>query len=674
MERQQNKYHQPSSSSGDGPVFEERMLEIQRQMVEETMTYQQRMVDFMFQMNRIALSRRRHHQLSSVSASVPTTTVTGTSSIPVNAATDNGGNNQEIMPDGYHQSKPLLNTTSEMTWEAVSEAAAATAQELPQQEGVILTIYLRDYYSQYHNPKNATKNLHFNSSDRFDLKKILRYWTDVETLSRTSSTDTITSTGGRALGMSTQCCRHSQPVGYQLSWPRTVIDLNEDSLSSDGALVDLQPYYYSLAMFQGEMLIPTSCPDEVFYRVMNVTSSQYLNIYARGAIFSGQPSITTDTSFGYFTNLKSLKVADYCQVTDEAFRHLRSLLSLELVNAFAPSPITDEAFRHLKNLQSLVITDSPNAPIRITEKAFCHLTNLRSLNFTLATLMSNEAFRTLENLTSLNIELGSRITDEAFRHLPQLRSLSLRPKLFSGPMPMLVTDEAFKYLINLRSLEIGNCSQMTISSEAFRHLTNLKLLNMTNCHQTTIDDACFRHLTNLTFLKMNFCKQTTISDEGLRHLTNLISFGMMNCDQQTITNETFCHLKNLKFLDILGCSQITDEAFVHLRDLHSLVMGRLSMNYPSGWEHPPPPITDEAFRHFSNLKHLTMIKCNQTTITDEAFRHLTSLRSLSVDGCDQATITKKALHHLTRLHSLEVDNHDQTNELFCLVNKSVDQV
>ena len=314
------------------------MLEIQRQVMDETMTHQQRMMNLMHQMNRIAL--RRHQQPESSSLASAVSGIEGSRETSIADAcgrnaefTTGSGTNQENIPDGFHHAgaETLLSTTREIpVAPALSEAAVtsdlltAAAKELTHRERYVLPIYLRDYYSQYHIPKNLKIGPRFQSFSRCDLKSILNYWTEVETLSRTNTADTTA--GSATQGISNQRCRrHHQPVACQLSWPRAGIQVDENSLSSDGTLVDLQPHSYALSIFRGEICTPTTCPSEHFSRLMNLTSFQYLTVYSPDAIIACQPSTITDAAFVHFTNLKSLKLLDGCnQVTDEAFRHLRS--------------------------------------------------------------------------------------------------------------------------------------------------------------------------------------------------------------------------------------------------------------------------------------------------------------------------------------------------------------
>ena len=79
---------------------------------------------------------------------------------------------------------------------------------------------------------------------------------------------------------------------------------------------------------------------------------------------------------------------------------------------------------------------------------------------------------------------------------------------------------------------------------------------------------------------------------------------------------------------------------VHLRGIHTLSTTLCTQ------------ITDAAFAHLREIKSINIKCCNQKTITDAAFLQLCGIHTLNMIGCKQATITGAAFLHLRGIHKL----------------------
>ena len=88
------------------------------------------------------------------------------------------------------------------------------------------------------------------------------------------------------------------------------------------------------------------------------------------------------------------------------------------------------------------------------------------------------------------------------------------------------------------------------------------------------------------------------------------------------------------------CSSVTNEAFEHLRGIHTLDMAVCYQD----------TITDAAFVHLSGIHMLDMSDCNQDTITDAAFVHLSGLNvMLCREVCVTCITHSYGTHGATRI-------------------------
>ncbi len=76
------------------------------------------------------------------------------------------------------------------------------------------------------------------------------------------------------------------------------------------------------------------------------------------------------------------------------------------------------------------------------------------------------------------------------------------------------------------------------------------------------------------------------------------------------------------------CTQITDAAFAHLRDIHTLYM----------WWCNQPAITDAAFVHLRGIHTLVMEGCRQATITGVTFARLKGIHALGMKRCSDELV------------------------------------
>jgi hypothetical protein len=116
-----------------------------------------------------------------------------------------------------------------------------------------------------------------------------------------------------------------------------------------------------------------------------------------------------------------------------------------------------------------------------------------------------------------------------------------------------------------------------------------------------------------------------------------------------VVDSDFIHFKGLRVLRMVGCSDVTDAAFVHLRGIHSLDM---SWRYRGG-------VTDAAFAHLAGIHTLSMSNWKRAELTDAAFAHLQGIHTLDISECSEADITDAAFAHLRGIHTLDMSHCTQ---------------
>ena len=168
--------------------------------------------------------------------------------------------------------------------------------------------------------------------------------------------------------------------------------------------------------------------------------------------------------------------------------------------------------------------------------------------------------------------------------------------------------------------------------------------NGRNRRAAPVVDADFVHFEGLRELYMDSCRDVT--DAAFAHLHEIHTLDMSGCNQQAITDAAFAHLAGIQRLCIRFCSQdtITDAAFAHLRGIQLLNMGGCRQ------------LTDAAFVHLRGIHTLYMWFCYQPAITDAAFVHLRGIHTLVMDSCNQATITGATLSSLKGTAVLSMRN------------------
>ena len=174
-----------------------------------------------------------------------------------------------------------------------------------------------------------------------------------------------------------------------------------------------------------------------------------------------------------------------------------------------------------------------------------------------------------------------------------------------------------------------------------------RAVNVSN--RKDIVDADFLHIrggarTRLHTVNMSKCRN--VSDEAFIYLRKIHTLHMRECRQSSITSAAFLHLQGIHTLIMRGCHQrtITDTAFVHLCGIHTLDMRDCKQ----------ATITDAAFVYLQGIHTLDMGGCTQATITDAAFANLRGIHTLDMGCCTQATITDAAFANLRGINTLDM--------------------
>jgi hypothetical protein len=154
------------------------------------------------------------------------------------------------------------------------------------------------------------------------------------------------------------------------------------------------------------------------------------------------------------------------QVVDDNV--ITSLFHLHSLHLGRCKNISNSSIINNTNIHTLIIVNFP----QITEDIFSHLPNLFSL-YIHGNTLTNNPFIIFHNLLNLNINRQTQVTDEAFQHLEYL-DISFCDQ---------ITDNLYLYpsFTNLRWFHIEECKQFT--DLFFHHLHNISHLNMSGCDQ-----------------------------------------------------------------------------------------------------------------------------------------------------------------------------------------------
>lgn len=230
-------------------------------------------------------------------------------------------------------------------------------------------------------------------------------------------------------------------------------------------------------------------------------------------------------------NLKNILLMGNEKITIDGLKLLPKLTILTILNN---SKIFDEDFSQL-NLKSLRLYHNKN----ITENAFKHLRNLMSLDLTYCNI-TDKALKNLEKLNYLKLSHCKYITIEGIQNLKYLKKL----KLLGNIIP---NDELFK-LSKLPCLKTLSINRLTCTTEDLKLLINLKYIEITNCQN--IDDTLFEHLINLETLNIYISfKKNKITIDGLvkcKEMSNLNTLIL----RTGYTNTKKGRIKNIFPLDV----------------------------------------------------------------------------------------------------------------------------
>ena len=274
-------------------------------------------------------------------------------------------------------------------------------------------------------------------------------------------------------------------------------------------------------------------------------------------------------------------------------------------------------------------------------------------------------FAHLEGLRALDLWGCTAFSSAAFTHLQGIRTLCLRDCNQAA-----ITDAALAHLVGIRELDLSGCDLFSLTAAAAAPLRDLRVLRLNAANLQS--SALFSPLGKLETLDMSENAHAAIADDAFEHLLALQELDVTGCTQ--LTDEHFLCLRDkpitellmgkcpglsdaalasvhgkLEALSIPGCSALTDAAFEHLRGIRSLVMSGCSQ----------ASITDAAFAHLAGIQSLEMNGCRQVTLTDAAFVPLAGIQSLDMSGCNQATITDAAFAPLAGIQSLAMSGCDQ---------------
>ena len=125
---------------------------------------------------------------------------------------------------------------------------------------------------------------------------------------------------------------------------------------------------------------------------------------------------------------------------------------------------------------------------------------------------------------------------------------------------------------SLKSEMIENRVTLRINdSEEFKKIKNKFDANSFLICDVKINNKFIKYLReSFEIKKLNIMNCNRITDNAFIHLKGIHTLKMNTCNQ--ITDKAFIHLKGIHTLNMRLCSEITDKAFIHLKGIHTLNM------------------------------------------------------------------------------------------------------
>ena len=325
------------------------------------------------------------------------------------------------------------------------------------------------------------------------------------------------------------------------------------------------------------------------------------------AIISNNDSITHNTAFQYFSNLKFIRGDSIATIGARAFGDsitFNQNIRTSLTNVDFPQATTI-GYYAFSGCTGLTSINFPKVTV-IGSAAFAGCTGLTSVSFPQLSIIVYETFDGCTSLTNVNFPLVYSIERDAFRGCTGLTSVSFPGATsisgFSGctgltsidfPYATYIVDNAFSGCTGLTSvsfpfvISIHHYSNYPVNG-AFSGCTGLTSVNIPQA--TTIGDYAFYGCTGLT--SVDFPQAATIYQKAFQGCTDLTS---INFPKVTAIGSTA----------FAGCTGLTSVSFPQTTAVYEFA--------------------------FSGCTSLTSVSLPQVTTVDSlVFRECTGLTSVSL--------------------------------------------
>ncbi|KAL9648370.1 hypothetical protein ABK040_001948 [Willaertia magna] len=337
--------------------------------------------------------------------------------------------------------------------------------------------------------------------------------------------------------------------------------------------------------------------------------------------------------FKQLKELKYLNIRHCDRIKDECLNNLNNLESLNIRGC---KKITGTCLQNLQQLQLLTIDISSETQLKYLN----HLINLKKLDIII--FQVNEKYNeirintsfllNLVNLEELYLENYDKILyrDKDFYNLKKLKILNISYTESNSPE---FTGKCFQYFENLENLicnlkfevkylnYLPNINYLYLKEpgepeepiyfKEFSHLTQLKTVELHYMLLYMNDDL--KDLQLFKNLKRIKIFNSTVNGD-FNNLPNLTTLELYDVE---IKDKQIVNLENLTKLIIEGCSSITGECFINLKQLQDLVIFASNIN----------------FKYLSNLKKLTRLNISDSEIEDKDLMELNNIQYLNVTNC-----------------------------------------
>ncbi|XP_044759413.1 toll-like receptor 2 [Coccinella septempunctata] len=341
---------------------------------------------------------------------------------------------------------------------------------------------------------------------------------------------------------------------------------------------------------------------------------------------------------------------------------------------------------HLKDLK----IDSNQKLRHVDPFVFQNMTNLTVLSFIFnpqLTTLHPDTFQGLINLKELNL------VKNGF-HSIKILTVALKPSILPNLTKLGLNENVFRNVSedDFEPMQGSNVEELNLILCAIKHIHSRSLGPLEKLQALRLGDNRFdvSELTNLLVDTLSMGADLKLLDlfsSGFRGSMPIsvlevigrsnISYLILSRNQfDVIDNELFpIHMPNLNILDLsdVSAQQIHDQAFLHLPNLRTLILGKNRLSFFAASNHLPNLtyldlrsntdtdgweffLTKSEFRRM-NLEYLDLQYTRLLLLSKTDFGYMPNLRILNLKNCSVVRIEDYTFKGLTSLKVMNLENN-----------------